>query len=348
MTTSGKSALVILGAGASHDLLATVPTRVREKFKPPLTQHLFGTSRLVLETLRHFPEARALASSVSVEIAQGRGLEEILADLSTDHSSPTTERFRELTLYLRELFWLVSENYTDQPINYEHLSTKLLHQTSGLSNVAFVTLNYDVILDRVLQGRFLGLADHKDGYISERCMLVKPHGSVDWVRRVDSVAPKDLLSIVDQAKAKHLHRKIISELDVDFRPVGDIIVHPEWNLWDSDHIYYPVLSVPLGNYNFVCPPPHTDALKEFLPGCKNLLSVGFSARDRDLLIFLAGQLPLLSTFCFVAFKGAEEAATRFRDEVPQAEGAANQLVIADEFSSFLRTGGLEAFIESCE
>ena len=347
MATNGKRALVILGAGASHDLFATPPTNVHDKFLPPLTKDLFGESSLVRETLRLFPGAMTLASSVSIGVAQGRAFEEILAELSLDHSSPAAEHFREVALYLRELFWLVSENYTNHPVNYDHLTTTLLHQSSGISRVAFVTLNYDLLLDKVLQRGFLGQTGEEDSYISKRCILVKLHGSVDWVRPVrieDAEWQGENLAMVD----RNVHRMTIRRLDVHQRMHGEMRVHRERNLWDADHLYYPILSVPLGEYDFACFPDHVDALKEFLPGCKNLLSIGFSAKDSDLLTLLAGQLSSLSTFCFVAFEGAEEAAERFKDEVPQVEGAANQLVIPDEFSSFLRTGGLEAFIESCE
>ncbi len=82
----GKRLTIILGAGASRDLIAIKTAQVNEDYLPPLTSELFGppmeTTGQRRETfqgiLEGYPGAKSLASQISIRVSGGEPLEEIL------------------------------------------------------------------------------------------------------------------------------------------------------------------------------------------------------------------------------------------------------------------------------
>jgi hypothetical protein len=95
--------------------------------------------------------------------------------------------------YLQHLLLTVSEQLYSDALHYDRLIERLLR----LPYVYFVSLNYDVMLDRRLSAhhRLETLSDYIE--TGENWSLIKPHGSVNWFHAAGEVyipgkPPRDL------------------------------------------------------------------------------------------------------------------------------------------------------------
>lgn len=353
----GKRALVILGAGASADLMSRQVGDINKRFCPPLTSELFdGRFSHILD---RYPRARSLAAVVLDRLSRDEALEAILRDLAESDEPHIIRQFQEIPLYLRELFGQVSNKYCSEPVNYSRLVNRLL--VSDFEEVAFVTLNYDTLLDLALgtidvAGEILDMA----GYIRDNWMLVKLHGSVNWGR---PLLPREK-SLNDMAQIEQRVREAAERgvspsaeyLAVELPDVLDLLEdsvemhagygdgHRVWN-----DFYYPAMTIPVeGKAGFSCPPDHVSALEEFLPTCENVLIVGVSGKDADLLTLLKDHLPRCRTVFLIGHtEGAtKEAVSRFF-KVPQLAAAGGNF-FDEGFSTFVRKQQLEKFARSAQ
>jgi hypothetical protein len=142
--------VAILGAGASRgcgdfdERVVRLGTDVRI---PPLTVDLFDESKYG-DVLRKYDLAHQAGRFIEEERAQDNalGLEAALHRLST--SNHTHHRHMALAVppYLRHLLLAVGEQLYPDALHYDRLIERLLR----LPYVFFVSLNYDLILDRRL------------------------------------------------------------------------------------------------------------------------------------------------------------------------------------------------------
>ena len=111
----GKKLTVILGAGASHDLVSTPVTRVNNQFQPPLAADLFKFQEPFATILDKYPRARALTATIATKVARGESPEAVLRAVRDSGHQHLVRQFRHLPLYLQELFRTISDNYTTEP-----------------------------------------------------------------------------------------------------------------------------------------------------------------------------------------------------------------------------------------
>ena len=283
---------ILLGAGASFDCASHHVTRQMDS-RPPLTTELFE-SRFE-NTLNAYPLAEAAAADIQPAVARGAiALEEFLRETLRDSPHPhLRQQFRAVPLYLQHLLFDISSwdmstlrGYTRHPDNYNRLISAALE----LDEVVFITLNYDILLDRRLFA-YAPLTS-MDSYITAGAnwSLIKLHGSVNWGRRVLSdwdLAPSDpylaatFAAIGDDLTVHH---------NIELRLASD--------LWDVRHqgsansraldgrLFYPALSAPLGpGDELVCPPAHTAHLVDRLQAYDgvNLMVIGYSGLDEEVL-----------------------------------------------------------------
>jgi len=187
-----KKAAVILGAGASNDVWNGVGNP-NPALIPPLTKHLFGRpppeqddfSRFLTE----YPSAMHLAGIVNSRVVDGQVItfEDQLTEFAKSSDPVIQQHFKQVPAYLRDVLWLTGQLFGAPsgcfaPLLYG-LMTRVPHE------VAFVTLNYDDILERELvrrdsdQYRF----EKEEDYLAAR--VYKLHGSVNWARRLGPVGP---------------------------------------------------------------------------------------------------------------------------------------------------------------
>ena len=277
---------IILGAGASFDCVPKILgpdiqdlgehrhliKRQVENWQPPIVSKMLG-SEAFNRFLNNHLHAADIFNDIRMEISKEISFEKALRSRWESDNEHIRFKMRFVPIALQQFFYRVSESYTDQPANY----SAVVSQTVGRGiTTAFITVNYDTILDKVLC-RFRRGPDGKrlttvGSYVSEPdWLLVKLHGSVDWGYRLGAKGGTTE-AVVATEELRHFGRE---EIQVLSNP-GD--------LREGPHPFYPALALPVeGKYGFVCPPNHEAKLVAHLQDCRNFLFVGFSARDSDLL-----------------------------------------------------------------
>jgi hypothetical protein len=288
-----RQLVVIVGAGASWDC-ADPDKRLPFEFRPPVVRELFDrTYQQVLDrypiTLDVAADLRPLLADPSPD-APALKLEDYLRDRLRD--SPHLHRrtqYWSVPLYLQELLLQCSQNYTTQPDNFNRLVSALL----DLERVTFVTLNYDTILDRVLES-YHAFDSELDYVGNPQFALIKLHGSVNWGRRV-------FIEDMDHDPRSDRYRTLCRELALDpgriqsdvkvlAPPGADASVHELRS--SGDQFFYPALSAPLGpDDDPTCPDLHLKALKTALSQEEygyglHVLVVGYSCLDKTPLDYI--------------------------------------------------------------
>ena len=325
---------VLLGAGASHDLIGAATATVIDDYRPPLTAEIFGCGpdftmresfQAILET---YQGARRLAATIGISVKGGQSLEAVLQGLQ-DSCDPNTKRhFWDIPRYLQHLFGAISDKYTTEPVNYTHLVHAVL--TSELEQVAFVTTNYDLFLESALTSVTETKFDSLATYVpNSKWMLVKLHGSVNWARAIRQ-------------------RTMRGDVVLDYEFSGEVeFLHHFSRIEDRQ---YPAVVVPVdGKYGFICPRGHVTAVKSVLASCDNFLIIGMSGKDQDLLDLLQ---ECITTCTRLAVVGGEDASSvlqsfqkgvnKFIVGTPQT---APPVIFTDGFSRFLQSGMLDRFLK---
>lgn len=268
---------VIVGAGASHDCADSSTGQINGDFKPPLANQLFENRGRFNQILNQYPGARALSARIRSELApQTKGLEDILRDIEGDKDVYTRRQYVEVPPYLQELLGDVSHAFIIAGGNYyDTLVADIQH--SRYEHFLYITVNYDLFLDRALTGFYY---DHPLNDVADYCAsgskwaLVKLHGSVNWGRRA-------LNATLNQRDAQ-FSLALSGDLTLDSR----IVLLPGYKGGGrvvSDQFYYPSMAPPIGAKELACPPQHLDAMTSRLRDCSALLLIGFSALDSHVL-----------------------------------------------------------------
>ena len=266
---------VILGAGASHDVCCGDETEVKTvlKLQPPMIETLFKGA--FDEVLRHHPDAQSLLATVR-NLMQGKRskltFEDALRRQLESDDEDVLRRVRDVPFALHDYFWRVSEEYTSDPINYSDLVNRTAK--NGI-DTAFVTVNYDTLLEKALTNVTGVEFGEEEKYVrpQKNFMLAKLHGSVGWG-----------YSWIAESKRGD-KRKWLSRLpSFEF---ASIRMGLNDNLSDRDSFHYPALALPVpGKGPFTCPKAHILAIQDFLTDCRYYLFIGFSANDTDVLKLL--------------------------------------------------------------
>jgi hypothetical protein len=291
--------LVVLGAGASADCASNKVYGVQREWKPPLVTDLFAPRPTFASVLNQYPFGQFAAADIRRLDPQSLSIEQFLRD---NYESGTTDfvrrKFRSVPLYLRELLLKVSFSYTPQPDNYDLLITNTL---DGIDmEVLFVTLNYDLLLDRRLDE--LSRLDKLSDYIDDErgWSLVKLHGSVDWARRIHTLSGEDHRD--PPPYLEHYDDIVLARGPL--RTMGDSVDHLRRQTLDpyGEVDLYPALSVPLGEQDELsCPPEHVHFLQQQLQLSDgiHLLVIGYSGIDLEVLGVIRGTSARIKTTMIV-------------------------------------------------
>jgi len=351
----GTRLAVILGAGASYDCASIGVTSIDHNYRPPLTSGIFEGRRPFQTILEKYPKARTLASTIAVRVTRGEPLEAVLRGLRNSKEEHIIRQFWQIPLYLQELFGEISFNYTSEAENYSYLANRLLG--SEFEKVAFVTLNYDLLLEKSvgtitsnsgIQWKPKELSFYVE--LNRKWMLIKLHGSVNWGRvlvtrrRMGGWTHEGMLDHFD-ALALSLERSLVRDITV-------LSSHQDRSIQTggTHNLCYPAISVPVeGKYEFVCPKEHVDAAKDFLSSCHNFLIIGASGKDKDLLELLRDNIKKTDVVGFVEASqdAVQEVEDRFLAEVPQFRTQRLPLQYIEGFGGFIRNKGrsLDDFVD---
>jgi hypothetical protein len=320
-----RSAVVIIGAGASHDC-SPEPDLYHELSRPPLVKGLFDTR--FFPTLDNYPLARAASTEARSVINRGESIED----------------------YLRTLKEALDGNgFTKDPGNLQTLANELLE----LDNVLILTLNYDTFVESCLEvcgWVFASLDDYaKPG---SNFSLVKLHGSVNWAFEVVpyggpyfSPGTPEIGAVLPFLDSARLKAGAWTMNNIVFRPNPTL----DAMRYEEGKLFYPALSAPLGvRDELTCPPKHVEAAKARLAEMDsiNLLIIGYSGHDPEVVDILRDRDKILRQLTIVDVE-PEYCEAVERLITPLYRGMQGMPERASGgFTAFVASGGLAEFFKS--
>lgn len=338
---------VIIGAGASYDCVDPNDTGCFDSdYRPPLVHELFASRRPFNAILNKYPRARTRSGEIRAALTREGGsvtLERILLEIREGGAYDKAD-FIQIPLYLQELLGTVGEHYVTKGGSSRFDLLVRLIERSHYDAVLFLTLNYDLFLEKALEVYYSYQFEQIMSYLPEnlKWKLVKLHGSVNWGHRITNFPPEvqhqDILIPLDTLRGE-------LQLDPRFQILPNHQVRRHAN-----GIFYPAIAVPVeGKTEFVCPEPHVDFMRDFLSRCRDFLICGFSALDLHVLNELKA-VPAVDKLMVVCANPQESSNTmdrifgrceQFRNaqsktyiESPYPRGFSD-LVVSDELRVFL-------------
>jgi hypothetical protein len=331
--------VAILGAGASRGSGRFRESRVKVTSKlevPPLTVDLFDESKYA-EVLRTYDLAHQAGRFIAEERAQddALGLESALHRLATSQYPHHQHMAVAVPPYLQHLLLAVSEQLYSDALHYDRLIERLL----CLPYVHFVSLNYDVMLDRRLSAHrpLSTLAD----YVSDdtNWSLIKPHGSVNWFHEADetflpATPPLDLSWRRDTFGCVPPH----SDLNTTR---GPSLAYPELTN------RYPALAAPEGpDDKLVLPGAHHDFFFDRIHRAQqiDMLVIGYSGLDREILKLIKRIGPKIRHMTVVSQDQTTASAVLERFRAAGLDPIWNEVIDGD-FASWSNGGGLTRLVD---
>lgn len=258
--------ICILGAGASLG-----SGEYGRSLRPPLTTDLFSDD--YDDILSSYPLAHQAGRHIMSRIRSDDtiGLEKVLRDLRESAHAHRRQMSLATPIYLHHLLSEVSATHHHRAFRYD----RLIDQVLELPQVHFVTLNYDTLLDRRLDGHGV-LLDSLESYISpaKNWSLIKLHGSISWNRRtelpfVPEAPGRDIGVLPDIVDCQRPHNPM------DYKVALGRAIH-----------VYPALALPEGPDDIlVLPQSHQDYIVDELAKAReiNVLVIGYSGLDTEVL-----------------------------------------------------------------
>ena len=264
------------------------------------------------------------------------GLERAVHDLAVSEFDHHKRMAIALPLYLQHLLYQVSVDRYTEVIHYDRLIERLLR----LSYVFFVSLNYDVLLDRRLHPYhpLSGISGYVD--TNQNWSLIKPHGSINWFHDVGATySPTGPpLGLTWEAGIECVAPDASLET---IRNVG--FAHEV----ASTTRRYPALAAPEGpDDKLVLPPEHQEFFLRELRAAQDIdiLVVGYSGLDNEVLKLIASTERKVRRMTVVSrdLATGEDVLARF-----QAVGLVPlwPYVVDGDFASWSADGGLSHLVD---
>jgi hypothetical protein len=286
------------------------------------------------EVLAAHPEAASVMSTIRNEIAGNPRIsfEESLQHRLDSRDGNLRHQIGFVPIALQEFFHKASTLYTSQPFNYSDLVNRTV--CAGICT-AFITVNYDTLLDQALTNSLREQPQFKSVqcYVSsENWLLMKAHGSVDWgYPWPEAFQHNDMLPAA-------------REFELPKADTGSIAVGLGPFRMRREVMHYPAMALPASGkstYGFVCPPSHEEAVKSFLEDCGNFLVIGFGARDQDVLNLLAEKVSKVRLLVIVIPSEHQPEVVQNLYAVPQFRAKLASLLdshLYPSFTEFVKTG----------
>jgi hypothetical protein len=239
--------LVILGAGASYDLINTnddVYARFEQSdFRPPLTDEIFKRESFT-QISSQLPQLNGLIGCIRTKMnSSDMSLESVLSFMEEDPKQ--LDKFKSelfyLKKYLAKLFFKISkENESYVANNYSTFFRQLRLMEDEFCVVNF---NYDFLAQKALQEEFDIPYNKIQDYINKKVKLIHVHGSVLWEEGLDN--------------------------NLSVREPGDFV--RSFNKIRLTH--------PTGVKGFSCPEEHHNALVDYITKCNVIISIGWRGAE---------------------------------------------------------------------
>jgi hypothetical protein len=271
--------MIVTGAGASFDSdrrrLFTGPEVA--SYRLPLARELFADrfGQFVAQN----PASQALigrlraASTVELELEAIR--------LEANEYDVLRRQLAAIRFYLRDLVrsceinWL--QQQPDQITNYIDLLSSLERwRADHDERLIFVTFNYDTLVERAVQS-FYGFPHQRvdDLVGSDRCSIIKLHGSIDWLQRISNEWPSAPVGEYD------LTQFLVDKVD-EWAFTDTYFSLQEGGAVTPTTAAVPAISIPMQtktDSDFACPPSHLEVLRNALPDVTQLLVIGWRGQE---------------------------------------------------------------------
>jgi len=185
--------LVVFGAGASYDSAPMYkPDLGHRPERPPLASQLFIDKPRFAVAMRNFSEFQPLVPYLR-HAHDGVGVEQLLQKYQEEASSDE-RRYQQLAAiryYLQRILGSEQQSEWDSVhggvTNYKTLLEELRHwRLSSGEKVCLVTFNYDTMLEAASVILGVHIQNISDYVSNETCKIIKLHGSVHWVRELNT------------------------------------------------------------------------------------------------------------------------------------------------------------------
>lgn len=352
-----EALLVIFGAGASHDSVDAqisppdrIPRRRYEDFQPPLAKDLFDNRLNFLQLLETLRDARVMAGRIREATATGRGVEQVLDELSERANHDDDEmRHRQLIavrFYLQRALSECGEQWAkavSNVTNYLRFIDRIRDwQRRTQGQVLLVTFNYDRLLEMACADALRWvIGDISDYAANPSWKLFKLHGSVDWGRPVADRPPRG----ISEADALEYvlgdaRRSLSHAATAPYVKLGGPQVLAE------AHIFVPAVAIPLQRKAFFeCPDDHLQSLEAALPRVGRTIVVGWRAAEAHFMGRFIGKIEFNAPLQVVD-KGKDGCDTVVRNLQNGLGLTAAPDCFDEGFSAYLRTQRLEQFLGS--
>ena len=271
--------LIIFGAGASHDSWSDKGAEDKSG-RIPLADDLFDVefAQYVLKEMRPIlPLLRTRPAGTTVE----HRLEELQSEVGVYETR--ARQLMAVRLYLSRMLTAVEAAWvkeTGAVSNYRTLVDELRLLLPS-EPVAFVTFNYDTLLERAITSDTTRTFPEVSDYVkeAEAWNVYKLHGSLGWSRRVDVSNGADLLS-TPRSRVLAAREGLLMSLAPSLK------LAPEWTKarLEPRELAVPALAVPFeSKQDFECPPNQIEQLRGTLPRVDRILSIGWRATDQPFL-----------------------------------------------------------------
>lgn len=359
--------MVILGAGASYDFESSHTTLT---WRAPLTDSLVDPTSAARALLNDIPDhaAGGLVGHLRAQRTKTNpvGLE---ADLDAVQAGGGADReLLAFRMYVHSYMQTVSAQGLED-VNWVTNQALLVRTIENWRRqepdrtVAYVTFNYDTILDQALAAQYgwrpvddlntLRLNQYISG--DPRFLLLKMHGSSDWAEMTDRSIDPFVARSSDRAEVAKkilLAAAAAGPLNIA-EPVGLASTRP-WSFdWirtrtgNQTYCNVPAMALPLGSkVTFGCPQEHLAKFDSVWPNVDRLLTIGWKGGEPHFL----DRLKLSPHSVRLEVVSKSEVTKRDVKERLEASGMAVNGSYTPgpggewAFSSFLQDGGLEAFL----
>jgi len=284
--------IFIFGAGASNDCVSDGTIVLDENWKPPLGNDLLKSTNEYDALMRTYGEFISLAGEIRIAVynqhtKRQKSLEDYMVEIKEKSQSEDdrvrVNRCRQLVylrFYLRMLMQRCSTNYVKTSNNYSVLISRLSDIRRD-SEVTFLSFNYDSLIEQEFIRQNIWQSEVTlNSYIDSEIPLIKLHGSVGWIYRINT-GPEDL-----QGNFFPWLFKKYPDTEPDVRSLS-IEIDEDWgknvnNIKQcrASYIHYPAIAIPLNKKSeFVCPTSHLEKLKVSLASVKNVVVIGWKGKE---------------------------------------------------------------------
>ena len=265
---------------------------------------------------------------------------------------------RQLVAVQFYLQWIISECQHEwntrirSHTTYRALLGQIDRQQKG-QPVCLVTFNYDTLLEEAFNSLNKSFGS-LDDYISRGdYKIIKPHGSVNWIRALTVTSTRQ----VDSMDHVQMANRIIAIAD-SLQLSDDYYLAPEadrkaWVVSRSQipntsgfQTVLPAIAIPLEKKTgYACPATHVRALEECVSKTDKLLLIGWKGAENDFVNLLAQSLR--KDIPKMVVSSNEQSAIRLRDAMINklSTGVDDWHCAEQGFTSTVRSGRIEDFIK---